>query len=58
MPEPPSCPGNWRRIVAELPEMIDYRSADGGVLVNLYTSSTADVPIANDLSVQLRQETD
>jgi DUF1680 family protein len=52
------CPGNWRRIVAELPEMIYYRSADGGVLVNLYTASTADVPIANDLSVRLRQATD
>jgi uncharacterized protein len=52
------CPGNWRRIVAELPEMIYYRSADGGVLVNLYTTSTADVRFASDLSVQLRQETD
>ena len=52
------CPGNWRRIVAELPEMICYRSAGGGVWVNLYTTSTADVPIAGDLSVQLRQETD
>jgi hypothetical protein len=52
------CPGNWRRIVAELPEMIYYRSADGGVLVNLYTASSAELPIANDLSVRLRQETD
>ena len=52
------CPGNWRRIVAELPEMICYRSAEGGVAVNLYTPSTADVLIAGDLSVQLRQETD
>ena len=52
------CPGNWRRIVAELPEMIYYRSADGGVMVNLYTDSTADVPISDNLSVRLRQETD
>ena len=52
------CPGNWRRIVAELPEMICYRSADGGVLVNLYTTSTASVPVASDLTVQLRQETE
>ena len=52
------CPGNWRRIVAELPEMICYRSDDGGVLVNLYTTSAADVLLASDLSVQLRQETD
>ncbi len=52
------CPGNWRRIVAELPEMIYYRSAEGGLLVNLYTASTADVPLAGDLSVGLRQQTD
>jgi hypothetical protein len=52
------CPGNWRRIVAELPEMIYYRSADGGVLVNLYSTSTAEVPLGNDLTVQLKQETD
>ena len=52
------CPGNWRRIVAELPEMIYYRSAEGGVLVNLYTASTADLPLAGDLSVRLRQATD
>jgi len=52
------CPGNWRRIVAELPEMIDYRSTDGGVMVNLYTPSTVDVPVASDLSARLRQETD
>ncbi len=52
------CPGNWRRIVAELPEMIYYRSADGGLLVNLYTTSSADVKIADDLAVRVRQETD
>lgn len=52
------CPGNLRRIVAELPEMIYYRSADGGALINLYTASTADVPVAGDLTVRLRQETD
>ena len=52
------CPGNWRRIVAELPEMICYRSADGGVMVNLYTTSTADVSLGKDLTVQVRQETD
>ena len=52
------CPGNWRRIVAELPEMIYYRSADGGVLVNLYTASSAEVRISDGLSVRLRQETD
>ncbi len=52
------CPNNWRRIVAELPEMVYYRTADGGALVNLYTASTANVPLADDLSVRLQQETD
>ncbi|NMC21362.1 MAG: hypothetical protein GYA33_13200 [Thermogutta sp.] len=52
------CPGNWRRIVAELPEMIYYRSADGGLLVNLYTASSADVQLTEELSLRLRQETD
>ncbi|MEI6972267.1 MAG: beta-L-arabinofuranosidase domain-containing protein [bacterium] len=52
------CPGNWRRSVAELPEMIYYRTADGGVMVNLYTASTADVPVGSNLTVRLRQETD
>ena len=52
------CPNNWRRVVAELPEMVYYRSADSGVLVNLYTPSSANIPIADDLYVQVRQETD
>ena len=37
--------------------MIYYRSADSGVLINLFTASTAEVPLANDLSVRLQQET-
>ena len=52
------CPGNWRRIVAELPELVYYRSADGGVLVDLYAASTAAVPLADGLVVRLRQATD
>lgn len=32
------CPGNYRRIMAELPYMCYYRM-DGGVAVNLYTAS-------------------
>jgi uncharacterized protein len=52
------CPGNWRRIVAELPEMIYYRSANGGLLVNLYTASSAELRLDGGLSVRLRQATD
>lgn len=52
------CPNNWRRIVAELPEMVYYVSADGGVLVSLYAESSAKIPLAGDLDVQITQETD
>ncbi len=55
------CPGNFRRIVAELPAMIYYRGRSA-VLVNLYTSSTAkDIRLtAEDKSplLTLRQQTD
>lgn len=52
------CPGNWRRIVAELPEMICYRSADGGAAVNLYGASSAKLSLGDNLSVQIIQKTD
>ncbi|MFV2066298.1 MAG: beta-L-arabinofuranosidase domain-containing protein [Pirellulales bacterium] len=51
------CPGNYRRIVAELPGMIYYRS-QGGVAINLYTASDAKLPLADGTVVALRQETD
>ena len=51
------CPNNFRRIVAELPGMIYYRSGNG-LAVNLYTPSTAKVKLDKDLSVTVRQETD
>jgi len=50
------CPCNYRRIVAELPEMIYYRSAQG-VMVNLYTPSRAKLELADGLTVSLQQET-
>ena len=36
------CPNNFRRIIAELPGMVCYRSGDG-VAVNLFTPSTANI---------------
>lgn len=51
------CPGNFRRIMAELPEMIYYKRHDG-LLLNLYTSSHATVTLADGLSLQVHQETD
>jgi uncharacterized protein len=52
------CPGNFRRIMAELPRQVYYRCADGAVAVNLYTASTAAVDLGSGLSVSLVQETD
>lgn len=52
------CPGNYRRIVAELPEMVYYRSSDGGVAVNLYTQSTKTIELNGGRKVALQQQTD
>jgi hypothetical protein len=49
------CPGNYRRIVSELPEMICYRMA-GGLAINLYTPFEARMDVQG-LPVTLRQET-
>lgn len=50
------CPGNYRRIVSELPEMIYFR-AGTGVAVNLYTASEATLEAAG-VALTIRQETD
>ena len=52
------CPGNFRRIMAELPQKVFYRSADRAIAVNLYTTSQATVELDGDLSVELSQATD
>ena len=52
------CPGNFRRIMAELPQKIYYRSADNAIAVNLFTASQTTVALAPDVSVTLAQETD
>ncbi len=51
------CPCNYRRIIAELPGMIYYGTEDGGIAVNLYTESRAEIPIAGGTTVRIRQET-
>ena len=51
------CPCNYRRIIAELPSMVYYRT-DDGVAVNLYTASEADVELASHVSLRIRQQTD
>ena len=50
------CPCNFRRIVADLPGMIYYR-CDGGLAVNLYTASEAELPLDGARRLAVRQET-
>ncbi len=52
------CPGNFRRIVAELPRKVFYRSADGAIVVNLYSTSRITVELDEGQSVELSQATD
>jgi DUF1680 family protein len=51
------CPCNFRRIVAELPAMVYYRT-ENGVAVSLYGSSEAKVALGGGVTAALRQETD
>lgn len=50
------CPCNYRRIIAELPEFIYYRSGHA-VTVNLYTASEATIDVGG-VKVAIVQETD
>jgi len=52
------CPGNFRRIMAELPQKVYYTGAGRAIAVNLFTTSSATVALDPDLSVTLAQETD
>ena len=52
------CPGNFRRIMAELPRMVYYRYGADGIAVNLYTPSQTTVHLDSDTAVTLVQETD
>lgn len=51
------CPNNFRRVVAELPAMVYYRSGRG-VAVNLYTPSSATVDLGDSVSLRIQQDTD
>ena len=52
------CPGNFRRIMAELPRMVYYRYGADGIAVNLYTPSQMTIRLNSDTAVTLIQETD
>ncbi len=51
------CPGNYRRIIAELPAFVFYR-AGGGVAINLYTPGKAEINLPGKTQLVVRQETD
>ncbi|MFC1633404.1 beta-L-arabinofuranosidase domain-containing protein [Planctomycetota bacterium] len=51
------CPCNFRRIIAELPGMIYYHR-NGGLAINLYTASSAELGLRDGLSLEVRQTTD
>ena len=51
------CPCNYRRIVAELPQMVFYRAGDG-LAVSLFTASQAKLAVGPDVALTVRQETD
>lgn len=50
------CPNNFRRIMAELPDMICYKSGDG-IALNLYSASTAKIDLGGTM-VTIQQDTD
>ena len=51
------CPGNYRRLIGRLPELIYYRMGNG-VAVSLYSASETTLDGVGGTSVGIRQETD
>jgi DUF1680 family protein len=52
------CPNNFRRIISEIPLMIYYTKLEGGIAVNLYTSSSAVTTFDDGVKLNIRQTTD
>lgn len=51
------CPGNFRRILSEFPELI-YFTTEAGFLVNLYSASSAKISIGGGAVLTVEQQTD
>ena len=51
------CPGNFRRIIGELPELIVYRQPRG-ITINLYTESEVATSLDTGQTLTIRQHTD
>lgn len=52
------CPGNYRRIISELPGMVYYSTSDGGIAVNLFAESNATLVVSGNIKVIVSQQTD
>ncbi|MBN2507285.1 MAG: glycoside hydrolase family 127 protein [Verrucomicrobia bacterium] len=50
------CCGNYRRAMAELPQKVYYRTPEGGIALNLFTSSTKTFDVSGQ-AVTITQET-
>ena len=47
------CPGNYRRSIGELPELVAYRNADGALAMNLYAPFDKTFELGNGRQVKL-----
>jgi uncharacterized protein len=52
------CPGNYRRIISELPGMIYYSTDDGGIAVNLFAESNATLEVSGNTKMIVSQQTE
>ena len=50
------CPCNYRRVISELPLMIYYITGNG-VAINLFSPSSAEIPVNKGQTVKVQQET-
>jgi DUF1680 family protein len=52
------CPNNFRRIISELPLMVYYTKPEGGIAVNLYVASSAQLDFDDGTTAGIEQLTD
>jgi uncharacterized protein len=51
------CPGNFRRAISKLPQLVFFRLNDG-IAINLYTKAKVGILLTNSTRVELSMETD
>ncbi|MBN1418748.1 MAG: glycoside hydrolase family 127 protein [Planctomycetes bacterium] len=52
------CPGNYRRIVGELPGKVYYRTSDGGIAIGLFAPSEKRIELDGGKTVLIAQRTE